>query len=84
MKPGAKLVGRGSTGHGSPQMADFPIDLEVSLPSARCETLAVSLSGTVADLKLAAQKSLRQPFLRLAAPDGRAPFGSNRNSLLVR
>ena len=84
MTPEAKLVGRGRTRPGSPQMADFPIDLEVSLPSARCETLAVSLSGTVADLKLAAQKSLRQHFLRLAAPDGRAPFGSNRNSLLVR
>jgi len=45
--------------------------LEVSLPSGRCATVSVLESGTVADLKIAAQKSLVQGFLRLAAPDGR-------------
>ena len=48
------------------QVADNSIELEVSLPSGRRETVAVSQSGTVADLKIAAQESLGQPFLRLA------------------
>ena len=49
--------------------AKHSITLEVSLPSGRCATVSVLESGTVADLKIAAQKSLVQGFLRLAAPD---------------
>ena len=41
------------------------------MPSGRGETVAVSHSGTTADLKIAARQSLGQPFLRLAAPDRR-------------
>ena len=52
------------------QKADSSIELEVFLPSGRGETVAVSQSGTVADLKIAVQQSLRKGFLRLAAPDG--------------
>ena len=48
-----------------------PIKFHVSLPSGRGETVAVSHSGTIADLKIAARQSLWQPFLRLAAPDRR-------------
>ena len=48
-------------------MADFPIKLEVSLPSGCCETVTVLPSGTIADLKVAAQQSFGQRFLRLAA-----------------
>ena len=55
----------------SSQVADNSMQLEVSLPSGRCETVTVSQSGTVADLKRAAQESFGQSFLRLAAPDGR-------------
>ena len=55
----------------SDEVADRSIKLEVSLPSGRCETVMVTQSGTIADLKRAAQQSLGQPFLRLAAPDGR-------------
>eukprot|EP00435_Cladocopium_sp_Y103_P050617 s47_g15.t1 len=55
----------------SSQVADSSIELEVSLPSGRCETIAVSQSGTCADLKVAAQQLLGHPFLRLAAQDGR-------------
>ena len=51
-------------------MADFPIKLEVSLPSGCCETVTVLPSGTIADLKVAAQQSFGQRFLRLAAADG--------------
>ena len=51
-------------------MADTFIRLQVSLPSGRCETAVVSQFGTVADLKLAAQRSFGQGFLRLAASDG--------------
>ena len=54
----------------SGQMAKESIELKVSLPSGRRETVAVPKSGTIADLKIAAQQSFRQPFLRLAAPDG--------------
>ena len=46
------------------------IKLEVSLPSGRCETVAVSQHGTIADLKRAAQHSLGKGLLRLAAPGG--------------
>ena len=55
----------------SSQAADTSIKLEVSLPSGRCETVAVSQSGTIADLNRAAQQSLQHRFLRLASPDGR-------------
>ena len=51
----------------SGQLAKEFIELKVSLPSGRCETIVVPQSGTVADLKIAAQQSLGQPFLRLVA-----------------
>ena len=54
----------------SGQVAKESIELKVSLPSGRRETVAVPKSGTIADLKIAGQQSFRQPFLRLAAPDG--------------
>ena len=47
------------------------LQLNVSLPSGRCAALSLPLEGTVLDLKLAAQQSLGQGFLTLAAPDGR-------------
>ena len=47
------------------------LHLNVSLPSGRCASLSLPLDGTVLDLKLAAQQSLGQGFLRLAASDGR-------------
>ena len=47
------------------------LHLNVSLPSGRSASLKLPLDGTVLDLKLAAQQSLGQGFLRLAAPDGR-------------
>ena len=53
----------------SVEKAESSMTLEVSLPSGRCATVSVLESGTVADLKIAAQKSLVQGFLRLAAPD---------------
>ena len=53
------------------QKADSSIELEVFLPSGRCETVAVSQSGTVADLKIAAQQSFGHRFLRLATGEGR-------------
>ena len=53
------------------QEAESSIKLEVSLPSGRCATVSVLESGTVADLKIAAQRSLEQRFLRLATADGR-------------
>ena len=53
------------------QVSDSFIKFDVSLPSGRRETVAVSRIGTVADLKTAAQESLGQRFLKLAAPDGR-------------
>ena len=52
------------------QVSENFIKFDVSLPSGRRETVAVSQCGTVADLKTAAQESLGQRFLRLAAPDG--------------
>ena len=52
-------------------VSESSIELQVSLPSGRCATVSVLECGTVADLKIAAQKSLGQRFLRLAAPDGR-------------
>ena len=50
--------------------AESSIKLQVSLASGRRETVTVSQSGSVADLKIAAQQSFGQSFLRLAAPDG--------------
>ena len=55
----------------SGQVADDSIEVVVSLPSGRCEAVAAQQSGTIADLKVAAQQSLGQGFLRLATPDGR-------------
>ena len=52
------------------QVSDNFMTFHVSLPSGRRDTVAVSQSGTVADLKTAAQESLGRRFLRLAAPDG--------------
>ena len=55
----------------SGQVADDSIEVVVSLPSGHCEAVAAQQSGTIADLKVAAQQSLGQGFLRLATPDGR-------------
>ena len=55
----------------SSRASDQFLKFEVSLPSGRCETVEVSWSCTIADLNRAAQQSLGQRFLRLAAPDGR-------------
>eukprot|EP00435_Cladocopium_sp_Y103_P039094 s1800_g10.t1 len=48
------------------------LKIDVSLPSGRGETVSVLESATVVDLKIAAQQSLGQRFLRLASPDGHA------------
>ena len=53
-----------------PEEADS-LKLEVSLPSGRYESVVVSQFARLSDLKIAAQQSLGQRFLRLAAPDGR-------------
>ena len=53
------------------KMTDSFIRLEISLPSGRSEIVAVSQYGTIADVKVAAQRCFGQRFLRLAAPDGR-------------
>eukprot|EP00435_Cladocopium_sp_Y103_P025512 s1076_g6.t1 len=47
------------------------LQLNVSLPSGQCAALSLPLGATVLDLKTAAEQSLEQAFLRLAAPDGR-------------
>ena len=52
------------------QVADCSMKLEVSLPSGHCETISVSGSATIADLKIEAQRAFGQCFLKLAAPDG--------------
>ena len=46
------------------------LELHVFLPSGRCEAVYLPLSSSVGDLKLAAQHSLGQRFLKLAAPNG--------------
>eukprot|EP00435_Cladocopium_sp_Y103_P017862 s3160_g4.t1 len=46
------------------------MEFQVSLPSGRREIVWVLDSGTVADLKIAAEQSLGQPFLRLATAEG--------------
>ena len=61
-------------GRDSPAMANNdrqPLTLQVSLPSGRSETISVLPGGTVLDLKIAAQQSLGQRFLRLASSEGR-------------
>ena len=63
--------------------SDWPLlKIHVALPSGRGETVSVSASGEVVDLKIAAEQSLGHPFLKLAAPDGRLldPAGSLRLS----
>eukprot|EP00435_Cladocopium_sp_Y103_P010854 s3534_g2.t2 len=47
-----------------------PLQIHVSLPSGRGETISVSRNGKVVDLKMVVQQSLGTRFLRLAAPDG--------------
>ena len=47
------------------------IRVHVALPSGRTESLLIEQSSKVGDLKLLAQTSLRQGFLRLVAADGR-------------
>ena len=47
------------------------IELHVSLPSGRSEIVTVPRSATIADLRIAAQESLEQRFLRLVGPGGR-------------
>ena len=47
------------------------LNLQVCLPSGRCGTVSLPLDSSVAELKLAAQESLGQMFLKLAAPNGR-------------
>ena len=58
----------------SMDLADEEVDgiwnLQVCLPSGRCETISISKSNTVLDLKIAVRESLEQRFLKLAAPDG--------------
>ena len=55
----------------SGRVPDDYINLAVSLPSGRCVIISVLGSGRIVELKIAAQKALGQPFLRLAAPDRR-------------
>ena len=54
----------------SSEVAGSNLNLHVALPSGRCDTVSVLRHGTIGDLKIAAQQSLGQSFLRLAAPDG--------------
>ena len=62
--------------------ADRSIEVEISLPSGRCETVTISQCGTIADLKVTAQQALGQGFLRLVSADGRLldPTDSVRRS----
>ena len=80
MEPGTKrckvtiqetefLAGLGSDG--SHHVTPATLTCSVSLPSGHCEDVVVAMNGTVGDLKMAAQRSLGRPFLRLAAADGR-------------
>eukprot|EP00438_Fugacium_kawagutii_P013428 Skav230499 [mRNA] locus=scaffold2083:3845:10908:+ [translate_table: standard] len=50
--------------------AQAKMKLHVSLPSGRSASVEPPLNGTVGDLKMAAQQSLGQRFLRLMGPDG--------------
>ena len=47
------------------------LKVRVSLPSGRWEDVSVPVNGRIFDLKMAAQQSLEQSFLKLAGPDGR-------------
>ena len=47
------------------------LKIHVALPSGRGEAISILRRGNVVDLKIAVQQALGQPFLRLAAPDGR-------------
>eukprot|EP00435_Cladocopium_sp_Y103_P060394 s390_g22.t1 len=51
---------------------DLPrlLGLRVVLPSGRCEDVTLEGGSRISDLKIAAQQSLGQGFLRLIAPDG--------------
>ena len=53
-----------------PNRSRRPLKIHVYLPSGGGETVTVLRCGTVIELKMAAQQSLGQRFLRLAAPDG--------------
>jgi hypothetical protein len=53
----------------SGQATDSNLTVDVSLLSGRCETVSVLQHCTIGDLKIAAQESFGQRFLRLAAPD---------------
>eukprot|EP00438_Fugacium_kawagutii_P012157 Skav200043 [mRNA] locus=scaffold337:311768:312400:+ [translate_table: standard] len=46
------------------------LKLQVSLPSGQSASVELPLDATVGDLKVAAQQSLGQRFLRFAGPDG--------------
>ena len=63
------LAGLGSDG--SHDVTLGTLTCSVSLPSGHCEDVVVAMNGTVGDLKMAVQRSLGRPFLRLAAADGR-------------
>lgn len=47
------------------------LKVRVSLPSGRWEDVSVPVNGRIFDLKMAAQQSLEQSFLKIAGPDGR-------------
>jgi hypothetical protein len=53
------------------QTCDSLPSVQVSLPSGRCEDVSVATSGTVCEVKVAAQEAFGQPFLKLAGADGR-------------
>ena len=45
--------------------------LDVALPSGRCESVQLLVGDSITELKLAAQESFGQLFLRLSGPNGR-------------
>ena len=45
--------------------------LDVALPSGRCESVQLLVGDSITDLKLAAQETFGQLFLRLSGPNGR-------------
>ena len=53
------------------QEVDSTLELQVFLPSGRSEAISFPLSDKIGDLKIAAQRSLGQSFLRLTSDDGR-------------
>ena len=48
-----------------------PLQIHVSLPSGRGETISVSRNRKVVDLKMVVQESFGQRFVRLVTADGR-------------